>query len=129
MRPIVHKARAEIPGGFWSDKMGGAFLEGDPTLTKFTIEGRCEIKELHMNVRLFFTDISLPKRRRIITEAEKEGFLERYRAIVASQIDFDGGEEGEEKSPAELARIKEDEQQALATFIKTEKEKEPEIPR
>jgi hypothetical protein len=130
MIPVVHKNRANIPGGLWSDKVGGPFLEGDPGMTAFFVEGRCEMKELHSNLRLFFNEIKLTKRKVIVTEAQKQTFLESYRELMAKQKALtNDDDDDEELSEEELKRIKEDEEKALETFIKSETEKDPFIPR
>jgi hypothetical protein len=127
MQPIVFPSRANLPGGLWTDKLGGEFIEGDPASTKIFIEGRCDVREFHMNQRLFFEDIKLTKRKVIVSDAEKESFLVRYRELIAKQMGELGDDE--ELTEAEKKRMKEDEEKALEAFIKSEQEKDPDVPR
>ena len=80
MNPVVFQKRVDIPGGLWSDKVGGEFQEGDPSKTTFYVEGKCEIKERAGRLRMFFQNITLVKRRVIISDVEKEAFLKTYRS-------------------------------------------------
>ena len=80
MKPLVFPKRVDIPGGLWSDKVGGDFQEGDPAKTNFFVEGRCEIKERAGRLRMFFQNIRLKKRRIVISDADKEAFIKTYRA-------------------------------------------------
>jgi Leucine-rich repeat (LRR) protein len=78
MIPVICKARTETNDGLWANKMGGEFEEGDAALTKFTVEGRADIKELGGHLRVFFSDIKLKKRIFVLTEPIRAKMLEDY---------------------------------------------------
>ncbi len=78
MIPITSRGRVEMPGGSWTNKMGGEFQEGDTT-TKFFFGGRADIKELGGHLRIFFKDIALTRRPFVVTDAQMLVFRERYK--------------------------------------------------
>lgn len=79
MHPIVFASRVEISGGLWTLKIGGSFQEGDPSVTKFSIEGRADIKELaNKYLRLFFEDVKFTQRKIILTHQEKQKIADDY---------------------------------------------------
>ena len=124
MKPIVFQKRVEIPGGLWSDKLGGAFQEGDPAKTSFYVEGRCEVKERAGRLRLFFQDVKLVKRRVVISDAEKEAFVKLYRTErgIVDGVDDDEPEEERLKQQQEFAAAYDD-------YVKVQQAKELEVPR
>ncbi len=66
-----------MPGGSWTNKLGGEFQEGD-TATKFFFEGRADIKELGGHLKIFFKDVSIIKRPFILTENHMTTFKDQY---------------------------------------------------
>lgn len=127
MKPIVFQKRVEIPGGLWSDKVGGAFQEGDPSKTTFYIEGKCDIKERAGRLRLFFQNISLTKRRVIVSNEAKEAFINTYRSERG--IVIVPGEEDTDEDEEERLKRQSDEAHAFEEYVKAQQAKELEVPR
>lgn len=61
MLPTVCVDRYGQPGALWTTQLWGDFVEGDPQ-TKFTVEGRVDIKQLGGWSRAFFQNIALKPR-------------------------------------------------------------------
>lgn len=132
MNPVVFQKRVDIPGGLWSDKVGGEFQEGDPSKTTFYVEGKCEIKERAGRLRMFFQNVTLVKRRVIISDAEKEAFLKTYRTERGIAEPSPPGEETkDEDDETEEEKLKQqaDLAQAYEEYVKIQQAKELVIPR
>lgn len=71
MISLISQDRLEKPGGLWTTKTGGIFMEGNPTSTGFFIDGKVEIKELGGHLKIFFKAIKLTPRTLQITEEKK----------------------------------------------------------
>ena len=132
MNPVVFQKRVDIPGGLWSDKVGGEFQEGDPSKTTFYVEGKCEIKERAGRLRMFFQNITLVKRRVIISDVEKEAFLKTYRTERGIPEPPPPGEETkDEDDDSEEEKLKQqaDLAQAYEEYVKIQQAKDIVIPR
>ena len=132
MNPVVFQKRVDIPGGLWSDKVGGEFQEGDPSKTTFYVEGKCEIKERAGRLRMFFQNITLVKRRVIISDVEKEAFLKTYRSERGIPEPPPPGEEtkdDDDETEEEKLKQQADLTQAYEEYVKIQQAKEIVIPR
>ena len=132
MNPVVFQKRVDSPGGLWSDKVGGEFQEGDPSKTTFYVEGKCEIKERAGRLRMFFQNVTLVKRRVIISDAEKEAFLKTYRTERGiAELPPPGEETKDEDDETEEEKLKQqaDLAQAYEEYVKIQQAKEIVIPR
>lgn len=72
MIPIISKQRLEKPGGLWTTKSVGSFVDGNPTTTSFFVEGKVEIKELGGHLKAFFKGVKLSPRLPNASEATKK---------------------------------------------------------
>ena len=80
MIPIVYNSRTEISGGLWTSKLAGEFEEGDPSHTRFYVEGKVEVKELSGHLKLFFSDVKLVERKFVISDADRQAIVEEEAA-------------------------------------------------
>ncbi|RYG63073.1 hypothetical protein EON64_16670, partial [archaeon] len=86
--------RQAQPGALWSSKASGNFAEGDPQTTRFTIQGRVEIKELGGHMKAFFQNVQLKPR--LIDKPKKDEDKDSD-----SSSDSDSSYDSSEKAPVE----------------------------
>jgi len=129
MIPITSRGRVEMPGGSWTNKMGGEFQEGD-SATKFFFEGRADIKELGGHLKIFFKDIAIIKRPFVVTEALMTSFREQYNDERKKRRAAAYGEDNAEDSSDDEDEVKlEKENKAIHYMIQDEKNKPLFIPK
>ncbi len=76
--PIVYPDRCSSSSGLWSSKISGEFQDGDASFASHMIEGIVEIKEMGSNLRIFFKNISITQRQRILTKNEEQDIISTY---------------------------------------------------
>ena len=134
MIPLICKARTETIEGKWTNKMGGAMEEGDPTITKFYFEGRADIKELGGHLRIFFKDIIIKPRLFVLTELLRAKLLtdfyeERKKKRLAA-YNFNPAIALEESDSDEEEDVKKQkEEKILEELVAVEKSKPLELPK
>ena len=117
-----------MPGGSWTNKLGGEFQDGDASTT-FFFEGRADIKELGGHLRIFFKDIAVIKRPMEVPEARKAEMLENYRKERKEKRRQAYGPDADSSSDEEEDAKKEREEREINMLIQEEKEKPVVMPK
>jgi hypothetical protein len=119
----------------WTNKMGGNLEEGDPGLTKFTIEGRVDVKELGGHMRVFFSDIIIKPRLFVLTEAIRTKLLEDYyeekkrKKQEAYNLNPFGDNDSESDDDLDPEEKKKKDDAILQGLVEIEKRKPTEVPK
>lgn len=134
MKPVVFKSRVSIAGGLWTPKLTGDFQEGDPAKTTHTFEGDVAIKELSGRLRMFFANIKLEQRDRMLTDEErgkiKADYDEKIRILKAVRgEDEDEDEEDDSLDNQAALKRKEKYDTELRELIRAEERKPIALPK
>jgi Leucine-rich repeat (LRR) protein len=117
MHPVVFTSRVYEPGGLWTPKIGGVFVEGDPASSSYYVEGKVDIREMADHLKVFFEDIKIVKRKIVLLERQREEITAKYMEKV-SQFKQQRRNMGQEVSDSE----DEDEDVKLAKKSKRDNE-------
>ena len=135
MQPVISRCRATLPGGLWAQKLTGDFVEGEASLTQFSISGRASIKVLGDRTRVFIEDFRVAQRKIVLQEKDKKRLIDHYKAgmlklrrdaLVREGKDPDEPEDLEDE---EVERRKEIERQAIEKIIFDEENKVLPLPK
>ena len=134
MQPLIAPMRSYIPGGLWTPKLGGKVLEGDSKRTSHIIEGKVEIKEYSNNLKIFFEDINIKKRVKVLNEAERKELGDAYklsqlkRRKEKRKIQGKDPDDDSETEDDTTKREKEEDEEIL-NLIRAEETKDISIPK
>lgn len=135
MHPVVFSTRVYEPGGLWTPKIGGVFVEGDPATSSYFVEGKVDIREMATHLKVFFQGIKMVKRKVVLLERQREEITKKYddaRASMKQQRKARGEEvsdsEEEEDEEIKLAK-KQKRDNDLQALFKEEENKEVPLPK
>lgn len=152
MQPLIAPQRCYIPGGLWTPKLGGKITEGDSKRTSHVIEGQVsihtyiindishyiyiqvEIKEFSNHLKIFFENVSIKKRVKLLTEEERKVIGDAYKLSQSNRRKEKRkiqGKDPDSDSETEDDTIKreKDEDEEIKNLIHTEETKDIPIPK